>query len=347
MPVNANFYYSGLGFSKFIAGWSTSPNTCTVSCQAYYSNSQSASTNVPYAAGTMYFTAIAYDINNNVLASISSPFTVNFPYYPPFQPSICTPQFLNTYQCLGGQLQQLYQGANCNTQWMTSQNCVSGCYSPSQSVGYCLGGVVQPQPVGYIQPSGCQAQYTGNYFCADDFLARKYQESDCSVGTRIQQYCVNGCLEGNCLPPAGKSSVQLNSVYTAAACDVTAMDFKIKNNGGTQSDFKINASGDASAWLRFPAAVTLDKGEEKTLTGLISVPCDAKGSKAFSISVKDGTTNTQNSMVTVAGENVAPVTPSIPALIGLAAIAFVLVLLYRSGLLKRYMRSYKRAEESF
>jgi hypothetical protein len=386
MPVNANFYYSGLSFYKFTAGWGTSSSTCAINCQAYYSSSQTTSTTIPYYTGTIYYTVTAYDTSNNVLATISAPFNVNYPYQPyyPYQSAYCTQQYLNTYQCIGNQLQQLYQNSNCNTQWTTVQKCVAGCFSPSQSVGYCLGtgypayqGICQPNSQvcngNYIQkcnPDGmgwnynyqycsngcvngvctsptCEAKFTGSPACSGDFVSRKYQEPDCSVGTRIQQYCVNGCLEGNCLPAAGKASVQLDPAYTAEACDVTAITFKIKNTGETQSDFRINASGDASAWLRLPSAVTLDKGEEKALVGLASVPCDAKGSKAFSISVKDGTTNTQNSVITVAGENAAPVSPSMPALAGLAAIAFVFVLLYKSGLLKRYLRSYKKTGESF
>jgi hypothetical protein len=77
----------------------------------------------------------------------SGVFEVKPRYYPPYPHPGCTEGFLNEFQCLGNWKQQLYQFADCRTEWRNVLFCGSGC-----SAGKCSAAQNQGVPEIQLDP---------------------------------------------------------------------------------------------------------------------------------------------------------------------------------------------------
>jgi hypothetical protein len=130
-------------------------------------------------------------------------------------------------------------------------------------------------------------------------------------------------------------------------CEVSEISFAVINTGSRQSNFAISVSGDAASWIHAPSTVTVDGGQEKSVTALVSVPCDAKGSKAFSVTVKGATNNTQNSVITIGEVKVQVPTSSITSFVALVVIVIGGVVLYRSAWFQNYIKRFTKREQPF
>ena len=75
----------------------------------------------------------------------------------------------------------------------------------------------------------------------------------------------------------------LAKTYTYIPCEVTQLNFLVKNVGISKGEVRFLINGEASKWIKIPSSIILEPREERLVTGLISVPCNLTGEYNFTL----------------------------------------------------------------
>ena len=118
----------------------------------------------------------------------------------------CTKGFTDTYRCVAGVLERLYQHYDCRTEWVEVKECALGCRNEKECNPECIEGWV------------CTPE--GNLL---------YRNSNCTYSdTRICEY---GCNNGVCRPPCGVEITVFDYENNLLENEMTQVYVEVTNAG--------------------------------------------------------------------------------------------------------------------
>lgn len=153
----------------------------------------------------------------------------------------------------------------------------------------------------------CQEKFLDSYRCFGNVRQIAFQNRDCSIEYSDVEYCPFSCSDGVCSEaPAdvfrvgGRPEIRANTEYTVQTCEVpSTISFELKNTGDTDI-FGIGLSGDAAEWTTVQNKIEIKKGETKTVSAAVLIPCEVEeGDYDLKISAKS------SSLQTVASSSVS------------------------------------------
>jgi len=139
-------------------------------------------------------------------------------------------------------------------------------------------------------------------------------------------------------------SILMKDYYQVNRCEERSIDFEIQNTGDA-TKLSIAVEGEASKWIQTQDSVSLDKGETKTITAKVFVPCDVKeGSYEFSIrargSTKEASSSSVLSVTRIVKVGIVIDPRIVITLLLLVAIAMLFILLYNINDIRGRMKCF-------